>query len=301
MFQSRFFVPTLFLILLLAACTPQSEPEPTLAPNETGSDPAVERLALRLLSYRYAGAPELSELQLLPEQLPPDYELPLPADATVVGSLTRGEESTIVLDSDHSPEQITSFFEERMANAGWEEAPEPGQAGGFVPAPSPRAKYFCQQETGQFLALTATTYPEEGQPTDVRLILRSDEDYSPCRDIRAEADYQNVWALLIPSLATPPGVQQRGSSNGGSPDESIYTSANLETELAASALVDHYSQQLRDAGWTRLDQGDSGPVSWSTWSFQDEEGQAWQGLFFVTEMPQSTDRRTVYLEISQVP
>jgi hypothetical protein len=297
MFQSRLFMPVLFLILFLTACTPQSEPEPTLAPGETSSDSAVERLALRLLTYRYPDSPEPPKTQLLPEQLPPDYDLPRPSNATVVGSLIREEESTVVLDSDQTPEQIFRFFEEAMSDAGWEVAPEPGHGGGFVPDRSTMGQNFCHEEAGRILWVTA--YPVDGQPTDVRLSLRSDEDYSPCRDISPGTGPQGAQAL-IPSLAAPPGVQQRGGG-GGSSDNNAYTSASLETELAASALADHYSQQLQEAGWTQLDEGDSGPVSWHTWSFQDEEGEAWQGLFFVTEIPQSTDRHTVYLEISQAP
>ena len=65
--------------------------------------------------------------------------------------------------------------------------------------------------------------------------------------------------------------------------------------MDASALAAHYAAQLLGAGWTPGDQAQAGPLVWSTWAFEDEGGQDWQGLFLAMEMAAIPDRRFVYV------
>ena len=44
-------------------------------------------------------------------------------------------------------------------------------------------------------------------------------------------------------------------------------------------LAAHYAAQLEQAGWTRTEEGRSGPQSWSAWTLTDEKGRPWTGTF----------------------
>ncbi len=87
----------------------------------------------------------------------------------------------------------------------------------------------------------------------------------------------------LPDLELPRAARSRGggSSGGGSTAESTMA---IETELDAAALAAHYAGQLEQAGWIRRGAGQGGPLFWSSWTFQDEEGRNWQGTYFVLEM-----------------
>jgi hypothetical protein len=88
---------------------------------------ALRELAIRLLSPRHPGAASLQVTDLLPGRLPPrpPIELPLPPDARLLGSEMRGHASTTVFDTQLAPEQLLTFYRERMAAMGWTEL-EPG-------------------------------------------------------------------------------------------------------------------------------------------------------------------------------
>ena len=52
------------------------------------------------------------------------------------------------------------------------------------------------------------------------------------------------------------------------------------SDLEIAAIAAHYTRQLEAVGWTRHAEGQDGPLAWSTWTFQDDDGQNWQGWFF---------------------
>ena len=70
-----------------------------------------------------------------------------------------------------------------------------------------------------------------------------------------------------------------------------------DTALPVLTLADHYAAQLEKAGWTRSDEGDSGPLAWSAWKFRDEENESWWGLFFVMTLLDTQYRYFLYTEI----
>jgi hypothetical protein len=86
---------------------------------------------------------------------------------------------------------------------------------------------------------------------------------------------------------------------GGSSQDRADTSATLETATALPILelAAHYAVQLEKAGWTRTDDGHSGPLAWHAWRFQDDENEPWQGLFFVMKLLGTERRYFLYIEI----
>jgi hypothetical protein len=71
--------------------------------------------------------------------------------------------------------------------------------------------------------------------------------------------------------------------------------ALAETELGASALEEHFSQQLREAGWILDERGSGASLTWSTWQIAQED-TAWYGLLVVTDLP-AERRRTLSVRV----
>lgn len=252
----------------------------TSSPNTDSGEQLFRELAMRLLVPPYFGGPEGGEIQLLTGELPDNLplEVPLPDGARVIGSFIRGDKSTeIVLDAPQSPEDVLNFYEERLIAAGWEKPESPGLSGGFVSSDIANGTSLCQSKKGP--RFSVSTRENETRLTDVRLSL-SNGRHSGCN---MSTDYMGPEGP-IPDLVPPTGARQWGGSGGGG-DDSFYTSAELETELASAEVAKHYTEQLNAAGWTLLSSADADEVAWSSWSFEDEHGDVWSGFFFAHEMP----------------
>jgi hypothetical protein len=64
--------------------------------------------------------------------------------------------------------------------------------------------------------------------------------------------------------------------------------------MNSSSLTAHYADQLKAANWTMMGEGESGPSSWSSWSYNDEDGRSWQGFLMVLELPK-TDKKQKFV------
>ncbi len=254
---------------------------------------AIRKLALRLLTYSYPGAPAPGDVRLLPERLPDDLpvDLPLSDDSRLVGSLVRGrQEATIVIDSQLTAEQVGDFYRQQLLAAGWEEVPIGHWHGGFVPEQG-LPLLFCRGRRGPALQLTATLQSDGSH--DVRLQLTFDSRQSPC----AQRDHEPPFERLIPQLRAPAGATQMPRGSGGGLD-SWHTSATLTTDLELTSIAAHYDRQIESVGWTRVATGVDAQQAWSAWSFSDNDGQAWQGLLSIITMPQTPRLYFVQLYIA---
>jgi hypothetical protein len=228
----------------------------------------------------------------LPEEMP--VEIPIPEGLSVVGSLVRSEHdphddpaTEIVLDAAMPAERVRDLFRERMSESGWSERERRGYGGGFGFAPVGTTALFCRGERGPSLFLSAhDSAADEGDvPTDVRLRLITTSRYSPC----APEPYEPEFDRIIPNLAPPPGSYQWPGGGGGGGDDA-YSTATLQSDLDATAICAHYSEQLEGAGWSRTDGGRGGSQAWSTWSFADEGAQRWTGVFFALWLAEAPQR-----------
>lgn len=249
----------------------------------------LRELALRLVTY--PGDPRNDNPQLLVEQLPDNMAIPvpLPEKSQVLGTLIHGPENIdIVLDSELSPDAVLSFYKERMAEMGWNELEMMGPMhGGFMHSRYPGFVHhttFCQGADGP--GLTLNTIEGKQQGSDIRLHLAFGSEYSPCAQIhqRHQRMHRGLHDL-IPPLLPPAGAKQYGGGGSGGGVGSWHTTASLETDLDLATLLAHYSQQLEKGGWSRTGEGFSGPLAWTTWTFQDEDKENWSGLFFILKMP----------------
>ena len=101
---------------------------------------------------------------------------------------------------------------------------------------------------------------------------------------------------LIPRLEAPTGARQKSWGSGHS-SEYAYTSALLQTDVDLAALAIHYSKQLAQAGWIRSGEGQSGPLVWQTWTFQDEDRQPWNGQFFILKAQGKPRHHYLYIQV----
>jgi hypothetical protein len=291
------------IVILQGAGTPTpglpagSATPPSMAtPTPVRDTAALQVLLQRLVGYSYPGAPG-PEAQIyvgrLPDKMPVD--LPLPDGSRVIGSIVRGEESLqIVLDAPQPPDRVLDFYRQRLSAAGWSTPDQSGgPSGGFVPSGIPNGITFCQSRQGPALFVSASAEPN--QPTDVRLTLNTSKTQgSPCSQ---QPSGGPATSQVIPRLLAPAGARQTEGGSGGSSTGSSYNSATLVTDQSAVELAAFYGDQLTQAGWTKQESGQSGPVAWSTWMARDKEGTTWKGLFFALDLPGTGPRHFVYVRV----
>lgn len=264
-------------------------PSVPMPPDAAAATEGLRALTLRLLWPRYPLMPvPASEPELLVGQLPADLPVavPLPPQSRVIGSLASQESANIVLDCDLGAEAVLDFYREQLGAQGWTIPGMRGpRQGGFVheSAAGPQAYVqFCQGNRG----LSVTIHEAPGRPLPVHLQLDTYDDprQSPCAppDPRL-AMRDRIWAV-IPPLTPPLGARQRPEGGSGGQDV-VITTARLKADLNLAAVTAHYARQFERAQWTHLDEGTSGPAGWSAWSFKDEGGTPWHGLFVALRQP----------------
>lgn len=247
--------------------------------SDHASDPTIPRaLALRLLTPRFWVDTDPEQVQLLVGQVPDAWPaaISLPDQSQLLGSLMRNPRMIeVVLDSALSPDDVVQFYRDQLIGSGWTEPNVSRHMGGFTHGYSRPGQHaiFCRGKRGPSVELNVA--PADGS-TDVRLQLNSDPQHSPCGSMNRGRDIFD----LLPMLTPPPRSQQQGGGGGGGSD-SVYSSATLESNLDLPTIATHYADQLSAAHWTPVAGGSDSAMAWSTWTWQDAEGEAWQGLFFV--------------------
>jgi hypothetical protein len=265
--------------------------EDIMSDNTPGAgEDLLRELALRLSTY--PGDPRNDNPRLLVGQLPANLAIPvpLPEKSQVLGTLIRSAENIeIILDSELSPAAVLSFYKERMAESGWNELDEmrsSGHGGGFVHSGFSTFENhitFCKGADGP--AFSVNAYNRKQGKIEVRLDINFGSEYSPCRQPNRmqQRMMHHTMQNLIPPLEPPKGAKQQGGGGGGG--DSWHSNATLDTEMQPDALAAHYAAQLAKGGWVRTDEGIAGPLAWSTWTFQDEDKETWNGLFFILKRP----------------
>ncbi len=242
-----------------------------------------------LLAARYPDAGDETggaEPQLSPGQLPPGFlgDFPLPPGARVVGSPVAAR-PTIALDTDQSGEEVIARYTEQLTAAGWN-APEgvPPRQGGFVHSSvgmAGRTHALFYRDDGPSLNLVTQT-GANGR-TSVLISQMPDGTGPMHRGARGRMMHYDIFSIL-PVIMPPPRSRQfqEGGSGGG---DRVIANARVETDLDLAALAAHYTAQLERGGWLRTDGGESDPVAWSTWTFEDEEKEPWRAFFVILRRP----------------
>lgn len=291
------------LLLLTAACSrgEQGSSGPALMASESpapvsvsgrpesdegevvgGDEAALREFIGRALTYHYPGGTGGTTVLVggLPENL--GFELPVPENSQVIGSIVRGtmEGGTeIILDVDLAPEDALTFYREQLLQAGWEEQTQQAYGGGGFVSGSWPSTTFCLGENEAVIFLSAYALP--GLPTELRLNIQQEAEYSPCLP---QPEGMDEASGLIPVLESPLGslIQSGGGSSG---DGMAETTAVLKAELSPGTLARRYADQLVEAGWKPLAKHEEPELAWSFWSIADAEGQDWSGLLLIFKSP----------------
>ncbi|HET8905530.1 MAG TPA: hypothetical protein VFN11_01060 [Ktedonobacterales bacterium] len=271
--------------------TPQADSQATNVPEAQAATPAdgdgFHELALALIMERYPEATEGTAPQLLPGQLPPGFigDFPLPPDTRVVGSLV-AIRPTVVLDTGQSAEEVVAFYTAKLAKAGWETPGEmPPRQGGFLHS-GPHGGAMRHSSVfyrGDRPNLHVMAYNAPGGRTTVHLSVLPNHGGPMRRGPHGRGMHYDIFSLL-PPIAPPPNSQQFQEGGGGGNDR-VTTSARVESDLDLASLAAHYTAQLEQGGWQRTNSGESDPVAWSTWNFDDEDREPWRALVIVLRRP----------------
>jgi hypothetical protein len=270
--------PLLILLIIVTLVIGQAKKAKTAPENET----LPRNLVLRLLDY--SPFSEESSTQLLVGQLPKQLpvELPLPDGAKVVASIMRQTDNfQIILDTPQSSEQVQAFYQQRLAAAGWQNINEPlftqrGFSSSQANLSTPIA--FCTDRAGG-ASLLIVTKTQQQLPTDVRINLNTNQRNSGCEaNQRVALLQERLDKVPFPNLPAPPKTQVQPKGSGGSGREHWYSIATLVSQSDIQALITHYENQFKQAGWTKLDAKQSEAIAWSSWTIKDKEGKFWQGV-----------------------
>ena len=279
------------------------------SPNPNLNESDLLELALRLATH--PGDSRTQNAQLLPGQLPDQLpvDIPFPEGSRVLGSLIRNPESiTMFLDTHLSPEQVLTFYRQRMQASGWQ-TPEPYRPhrGGFMSSGSRSRggnETFYQglrdpavtvnalggssawgdegNRNRSGLAVTVNAFPGRGNVTDVRLNLEMNSPLPPGPQPPWRGrPPRNIFSSM-PALEAPEGANQTGGG-GGSSLNSAHSDATLETNNDLSTLAAHYKTQLEQAGCVFTEEGQNGPLAWNTWTLKDDDEQR-HGFFIILKV-----------------
>ncbi len=276
------------------------------SPNPNLNQTDLLELALRLTTY--PNDPRTQNAQILPGQLPDQLpvEIPIPEGSRVLGSLIRNPESIeMLLDTYLPPEQVLTFYRQRMETMGWQTTDiyRPNR-GGLMPSGS-RSRggnetfykglsdpsltvnglgissawvdEFNRNRSGP--VLTVNAYPGKGNMADLRLNLNMNGPFppGPPRHMRRFPS-RNIVSLL-PALEAPEESNLTGGGSGGSLN-GAHSEITLETNIDFSTLVDHYKAQLEQAGCVLTEESQDGPLAWITWTLEDGDKQC-HGFFMI--------------------
>lgn len=254
-------------------------------------EPATEELANRLLQVAYMGGPELTQAELLPGKLPEQMpvDLPIPNGSRIVGSeILEDIGITVVMDVAMTPDEALDFYRDALVPQNWTETDIMGMERGFIGGSG--STIFCKGARDPSVMVSAYAL-ENG--TDLRLDISTDPYYSPC-SMAEPTD----WMEPMPKLSAPKDAVISNQNYMGGWGNQVTVSAEIETELDSSALAIHYADQLKAANWTAVSSKECGPASWSTWSFEDEEGISWDGFLIALDLAGSEDKRFVMMQTS---
>jgi hypothetical protein len=242
-------------------------------------DDGALRLAERF--FDAWGDPAVSSITLVAGALPDGApDVPLPADATLVGGLGRYvdgqlQHALLVLDHPAGPEGAFAQTAAALAAGGWLVRRDAGPFG-FVDARQSVYANACgpAEDGGSGWVLFVQARPRPGGHSELRLEANPPSFYGPC-DLSF-----GPWQppVPLPTLVVPEGTRLHAANWVHGDAEAIAT-AVLRGPLPANAVAAHLAGELGAAGWRPLAGAAAVPHpvgSSSRWVYADERG-AWVG------------------------
>lgn len=258
-----------------------------------------ELLAFVERYHTYPSSTARDEVNVHVGKLPPTlgFELPLPDDGKVVGSLSWGtSRHQIIVDTALLPDEVLEFYTERLAAIGYEPWRMPGSRG-FLSPEGDFQRTFCHDLSDTELRITASN--TDRRFTDLRIHVSKDQPHSQCAQEMPKPAQSSPGQKYMPILNAYPDSNIPSKSGCG--HENAYSSQiELRSSASGKEILAHYSRQLLDSDWIELDSGQRDRFYWSIWTFMDDEDRQWEGILYVTESSKDAEKRTVMLQITLV-
>ncbi len=254
--------------------------------------PADEMALLRSLAERFTGVNSVPDSELFIGELPdtfPGELLPMPEGSQLLASVVRHNDFLeVYIDSARSADEVKAFYKEQLFGAGWKAGTFPvgwGISAATATAETPEMDLpliFCSPAEDFMVQLTAWEVELTGL-TDIRLSILLDQSV-----VRSSACESLVEFSFLPTLQLPTGADI-STSHSGYEDNFVHTDVVVSTPMTSEELLSHLSEQFEQAGWTLVDQTNDDVLSWSSWTVDNAQGEAWQGTLNVVQLRGVTD------------
>lgn len=215
----------------------------------------------------------------MPKNFP--YDLPLPNDANIVGSIAGySAEYELLLDTNLTPEEIQEFYAVALVEKGWHVAPSSPDLRGFI-SQADIYSVYCTQENKSSLRVGTPFVSETKRGIRLSLDTTIDTYAYMCEDSNAGQEY--AYEKLIPQLKAPNGTWIQ-TSNYNSSDGDMEITADIYSTLSPADLIKFYNQQLLEAGWQMQNtDNNGGQIARSNWTLKDEQGRKWHGSLTISK------------------
>jgi hypothetical protein len=268
------------LVLTVVGCASAGTAPAPAAPTVAASAPSVlppqpptlpTPLVAALLQDKVGYRGEAPNLVV--GRVPPGYPAKLIPDAParIVGGMAGLSEVYAVFED--STRRVAAIMEDLFVREGYVKPPaRPGS--GFSPGFSPGSSFCGDSGSAEITSLS-------GPQRHMARVRFQRGTRASCSGQFQVAESPPQVRLIIPPLKPPPGARV-GVSGGGGGSTDVNSRVQLtRTELTPLAIVLHYGDQLRAAGWTGSEPAVSGESAVQFLTARDSSGAAWSGTLSV--------------------
>ena len=256
-------------------------------PKLSGPELVPQELVAALLTGFVAPGPGMPEIVVgrIPDEIP--FAVPVPANARVVGAISRPTFGTLVLSVPERPLEAMKAYRELLRRTGWDDrGREHGT--GFEPPRSLHSGTFCQ---GESRSINTGAAERSDKETFLQVRYQEASGRSLCE--QRQSDHPRSDRGPMPTLYPPEKTSIVDASVGGGMNYSE-ASARLETDLSPAQLVAHYGAQLRADGWAPRSDPSGKEVAAQHWSIEDRRGKSWVAVLIALRIPNSEHRQTLF-------
>ena len=280
------------LAVIMLSVTPAVAVAQSATKPPAAQGPIPRELALALLDL----GPSMGAADIwvgkAPDFVPSDL---LPTGLEILGSTIQYESSVIVLATRDQPDSAVSRYEAHLLSAGWikPRAPHGPPVRGFVSADAGQGTYDQSNVAcrGEEFVMYNATYRRNGGSL-MKVTYSRINGNSMCEARQDVTTYRSPYdAAPVPVLRAPFGAvttDDNGMSAFG--DNSFLLSTRLGTRLTPGELVDHYDKQMREQGWTSLENASLKFLAGRTYRTKDDEGRPWTATLVSIATPDSSQQ-----------
>lgn len=221
------------------------------------------------------------ETQVVAGRLPLSYQIPLPPQATIIGSVIyrdRWHDRTeVFFDVELSLEELNYFYRHNLGT-NWQEKEDRGIVFRHcVSPPELDNMHFVDLSQNLELNVGVTNVPSAEADGTTMVML-------------------DLWKLTSPNsksadvplliLLSPPNLRIFRTS-GGSGNRESSAEAKLRTALDLPKLITHYAGFFEREGWIESSRGDRENSVWRNWKMTDNNNVTWTGVLQITSLAEA--------------